>query len=324
MDLGVTVHTTLPQQELRRHVGREAIGSIGNARVAGLRVAALAKQRCTLSEHARMIRTMWRMTKPAILAHRSMFPQERAAFLGMTIYAGIVQCRTCHGGRNIVGVRAVTPGTGHLVLKNRVRERLHRVITLQLVAVTADLGLGRYLLDRIGCRVTVVTIRAQYFVTRVSAVVPAKADVAVMTFETHAVLRLERCIGAGREGEYRWSFLTSPYAPRVRVARSVASLALQLLVSERPARVGRNRVRGLEDRQRRRIVMARQAGVSTLACVFRFLAPHIGGGHNQEQDHRNTNCDGPHFCAPDPGLVEVKFTNAMHHFDIRRTTRAMT
>ena len=55
MDLGVTVHTTLSEQKLRRHAGCEAISSVRNARVAGLRMAALAKQRRTFREHARMI-----------------------------------------------------------------------------------------------------------------------------------------------------------------------------------------------------------------------------------------------------------------------------
>lgn len=55
MDLGVTVHTALPQQELRRHVGSEAIGSIRNTRMTGLRMAALAQQRSTFREHAGMI-----------------------------------------------------------------------------------------------------------------------------------------------------------------------------------------------------------------------------------------------------------------------------
>lgn len=68
----------------------------------------------------------------------------------MTIDAGIVHRRSCHDIRDIVRVRAVTPGTRHLVLENRVRERLHRVITLQPVAVAANLRLGRHVQDRIG------------------------------------------------------------------------------------------------------------------------------------------------------------------------------
>lgn len=149
MDLGVTVHTTLSEQELRRRAGCEAIRSVGNARVAGLRMAALAQQRGAFCKHAGMVRAMRCMTKPTVFADWSMFPKIRATFFGMAVDASIVDRRPHHGVANIVLVCAVTAGTGHLLFKNRVRERFHRVVALQLVAVAANFRLGRDLQDRV-------------------------------------------------------------------------------------------------------------------------------------------------------------------------------
>ena len=191
MDLGVTVHTTLSEQKLRRHAGCEAIRCVRDARVAGLRMAALAKQRRTFREHAGVIRAMRCMTKPAVFTDRSVFPQIRAALFGMAVNAGIVYRRTRHGVATVVFMYTVTPGAGHLVFEYRVRERLHRVVTLQLVAVAANLRLGRDLEDRIGCRMAVVTIRTRDLITRMRAVMPAKANVVVMALKTQSVLGLD-------------------------------------------------------------------------------------------------------------------------------------
>ncbi len=74
---------------------------------------------------------------------------------------------------------------------------------------------------------------------------------------------------------------------------------------------------GLENCQGIRVVMTRQAGIGTLAGVFRLLATDAGDGANQEQNHRNINRDSSHPWIPDPGLVEIELTNAMHRFHIR-------
>ena len=56
--LRMAVHAALSQQVFRRHVGREAVGAVGNARVAGLRMAALAQEWSALRQHAGMIRAV--------------------------------------------------------------------------------------------------------------------------------------------------------------------------------------------------------------------------------------------------------------------------
>ena len=110
----------------------------------------------------------------------------------MALLAGVVDGLPDQARRNFVAVRAVAAGAVHLALHDRVGERLHRLATDLLVAVEADLGLGRRAHDGVMGFVDIVAGTAGDFVDGMRAAVPAEADIRVVTFEAHTVLRFDR------------------------------------------------------------------------------------------------------------------------------------
>jgi hypothetical protein len=171
-----------------------------------------------------------------------MLPQVRAAFLGMTLLTGIVDRLPGELCRCIVAVRAVASGAVHLSLQERMRERFHRLATLQLVTIEANLGLGRCLQNGVCAHVTVVTVDTGDLIDRMRAGVPAEADIAVVTAETLAILIFDRCRTGRTEERNCRSFLPAANPACVVTTGPVTGLALQLAVTERATRIVRVRV----------------------------------------------------------------------------------
>src|SRR5262249_40077695 len=100
------------QLRLRALVGAEGLARVGRRR----RVALLAEVWARREEHGLVVRAVRLVAIEAVLAHRRVFPQERAALFGVARVAGVVHSvaaeqRAC--GR---AVRAVAIGTAHLAL----------------------------------------------------------------------------------------------------------------------------------------------------------------------------------------------------------------
>jgi hypothetical protein len=159
--------------------------------------------------------------------------------LGVALVAGFVHGLPCQCGGDRVTVGAVASAAVHLPLEERVRERLLGLCALSLVALVADIRLGRRLQYRVARDVHLVAVDAGDFVHRVFAGMPSETDVTGMALEALSVLCLDAG-GAGRvEKRRRRSLLATPHSTRVLARRSVASLALQLAVPE-----GTTRIRG--------------------------------------------------------------------------------
>lgn len=198
-------------------------------------MAALAQQRGTLRQHTRVIRPVGCMAQSAVLTDRRMLPEKRSALLGMTLLAACIQGLLRERRGRLVAMCAVATAAIHLALQQRMRKRLHRFAALSLMAIEANLRLRRGLHDGIGGRVADVTVRTGNFVAGVHAGMPAKTNVVFVTLETYAVLIFQGCDRARAKMRDSGPFLTPADAARVRIARPVAGLALQLPVPERAA-----------------------------------------------------------------------------------------
>ena len=165
----------------------------------------------------------------------------------MTLVAGIVDVQTRELGYRRLAVHVVATATIHFAFEERMRERLARFTALGLMAVVAHIRLGRRVLNRITRRMANMTVRAAHLVAGMRTVVPTDADVALMAVQAHAVLSRYVCLQRS-EIRYLRALLASTHTTRVRVARSVASLTLQLAMTEGTRSVGRNGMRRSKDR----------------------------------------------------------------------------
>ena len=280
--LGVAVHTALSEQEARRRTCRETISILWNTGMPGLRVAALAKQRGAFGQHARVTRSMRFVAQPAILADGCVLPEEWTTFVGVTLLAGIVDVFAGQLSRDRVAVHAVASDTVHLALHDRMGERFARLGALYLVAVEADVGLSRCLQNRIPGNVALMTIGTGDLVARMRPTVPAKADVALVAIQAHAVLFVDRCGGAGATQYDGRPFLSAPDATGVRAARPVTGLTLQLAVTKWPPGVSRYGMLASEYGERHIVLVAGEAGIRALARVVGLLT--LCGWRSQQQE----------------------------------------
>ena len=316
--LRVAVHTALSQQVTRRHVGREALGAIRDTRMTDLRVTALAQERRTLRQHARMVRAMWGVTESAVLADRCVLPQVRTAHFSVALLAGVVDGLPHKICRGVVAVRAVATAAIHLALEERMRECLHRLAALQLVAVVADFGLCRRLQNGIDPRVTIVAINTSDLVDGVRTGMPAKADVAVVAVEALAIVFFNRRRAGRTEIRYRWPFLAPADAARMVTAGPVTSFALQLTVTERTTGIRRYGMLGTEYRKQRLVVMTGQAAIRAFAAVTGFLSVSGTDGQASQNGSRDYNCKQPHGSILSRRSIELEVAYAMYLTHIRR------
>lgn len=269
MHLRVAVHASLSKQELRWCTGCQAVGILRDTWVARLRVAALAEQRCALREHARVIRAMRRVAQSTVFTDRCMLPEIRTALLSMTLLTGIVDSQARELCRDGITVHVMAAHAVHFSLQDWMCKSLACFAALYLMAGEADIRLRRCLPDGVYRRVTSVAVGTGHFVARVSIGMPAETDVALMAGQACAILCFES--GAGVRAVYdgnRRPLLSSAHASGMRVAWTMAGLALQLAVAKGSARVRRYGVLGAKYRKRHVVIVAGQAGVCTLAAVL--------------------------------------------------------
>ena len=132
---------------------------VREARVALLRMARLAEQRAAQLDHARVARAVRRVAGRAVLGHRRVLPEHRAALLGVALVAGVVHRRahqlalgaSCRAARGSRCRRACPAAPGaRTAFRNSARSRD--------VAGVADVGLRAASEHRIlrarGCRGT--------------------------------------------------------------------------------------------------------------------------------------------------------------------------
>ncbi len=159
----------------------------------------LAQQRRTTGQHARMVGTVRRMTQAAVFANRRVLPQKWTALLCVTVVAGVVQCLTDKLSCQRVTVWAMTSGTIHLPFEKWMGKCFQGLAALQLMAIETHFSLGRRLQNGIARRMTDMTVGAGDLVIVVRTCMPAKADIGIVTVETHTVLRGNRCRVIGSE-----------------------------------------------------------------------------------------------------------------------------
>ena len=186
------------------------------------------------------------MTIPAVLTDRRVLPEVRSALLGVTIETGIVNGLPHQQAVGRFSVGAVTAAAVHLALPHRVRERFHRLRTLFLVAIKADLCLRRGHQHRVGRGMAAVTVGTGDLFHIMRTAVPGKAQIILVTCGTELVLFKDGQHAAGSKSRYGRALLTAPHPPRMLAARSMAGLTLQLAVTEWRARILANGVLAAE------------------------------------------------------------------------------
>lgn len=228
----MTIQAALAEQELRWHPCRQAAFVLRQARMAVLRVAALAKKWCTHCQHARLIRAVRVVAATAVLRNRCMLPEVGAAFLGMTIETGVIERLSDQKQIDGLTVGVVTISTIHFSLAHRMCVGLHGLGALLLMTVEADVRLGFSNQHCISFGVAVMTARAGHRVTVMIADMPGGADVIVVTVNAVRILlgNRRRCVAG--EGQWCRAFCTAPNASCVVTRGAVAGFTLQLAVTE--------------------------------------------------------------------------------------------
>lgn len=128
------------------------------------------------------------MAKGAVLGNRRVLPEVWAAFFGMTLVTGIVQCLTNQLRFGCCPMRAVTTSAIHLTFEKRMRKRFQCFVALQLMAVVTDLGLRRGLQHGIARRMADVAIGAGNLIVVMRPTMPTEADVCIVAIKTHVIL----------------------------------------------------------------------------------------------------------------------------------------
>jgi hypothetical protein len=172
-----------------------------------------------------------------------MFPQERTAFFGVAPEAGIVQVLPHKLQFGCGAVRAVTTRAGHFAFTQRMRIRFQRIASPECMTVIAFFGLRRCPQHSVIGSVTLMAAGTADLIVVMWAPVPRKSDIGFVTFEAHAVLRLDACRRVGSETDDR---LSTAAPADMQATRTVAGFTLQLSVTEGAAWIRRHCVLRLE------------------------------------------------------------------------------
>jgi len=269
VNLVMAVHTGLSEQQVRWIILRQPALVLGQAWMTGLGMAALAKHGCPHAQHARQIRPMRVMAVIAVFRHRRVFPKERAPEFGVALVTGTVRCHSTERIFRATAVWVVAARTLHFVLANGMRIGFHRLGSLLLVAIEADIRLGRCRQNRIALDVQGMAIGASDCIVVVRTAVPGEAGIAEVALDAILVLVLYLSRRVRGECRNRRTLLATPDAARVVTTRSVASLALQLPVSKRGVWILWDSMPGLEHREGRLVVVTLETRIGTFSAVTR-------------------------------------------------------
>ena len=158
-------------------------------------------------------------------------------------------------------MRTVTAAAVHFALAYWVRVRLHRLRPLLLMAIETDVCLRYGVHHRVTFCVTDVAVRTCDGIVVVCATVPTKSRVALMAFNTIAVLfDYWRC-RVWAEPHYGRSFLAAPYTCRMIPAWTMTRFALKLAMSEGRPRIARYRMRCSKYGQGHLVIMTGKTGI---------------------------------------------------------------
>src|SRR5205814_3370629 len=186
-------------------------------------VALLAQQRGALGQQRGSHGAVHGVAQRAVLGHRRVLPQQRAALLGMAAGAGLVDGGLVQHRWARRAVRVVAVAAGHLAEAHGVRRGLLEIGTLLLVARQADLGLRALGAHRVLVGMQLVAVGAGQLVAVVRADVPGTAPLVLVTAQARLVALLHREEGAGLEVVDRQLLVA---AARMPCAGAVAGLAL--------------------------------------------------------------------------------------------------
>ena len=197
--LVVAIHTILAQQVLRWHACWQASLVLWKTWVTGLRVAALAQHWAAHTQHAGMVRAVWVVTRRTVLGHRRMLPQVRASYLRVAIVASLVYALSDQQQLSRIAMRIVATTASHVAMLYRMSVWLQRFGALLLMTIETHFSLARRLQNGITWCVTDMAVGTGDLIIVVRTRMPAKADIGVMTAETHIVLCGNWCCVVGSE-----------------------------------------------------------------------------------------------------------------------------
>ena len=187
-------------------------------------MAGLTQEGCAYPEQGRLRRTVRRVAVIAVFRDRLMFPQKRAAQLGMTGSAGLVDGTLHELRRARRAVRRMAGSAGHLALAQWMVRRLEKIGALRLMTARADIDLGGRRQYRILGRVQPVTARASHIAGRVGTPRPVMGSVQFMATQTLRVLASRR--GQRLRAKIEHARQRTAIRPHMGAARPVAGLAL--------------------------------------------------------------------------------------------------
>src|SRR5271166_2654832 len=205
MHLAMAVSAAAGEQEARGLTLREARTGRRHTRMIRLRVALLTQQRRSARQQRRVDRAMRAMTIAAILGHRRVLPQERAALFCMAAVARLIQRRPLEQSRIQCIVGRMAGRAAHIAVAHRMRRKLVEVCANLLVALVTNHGLLCFHRDRIVFLVHAMTADAGDIFALVHTALPANPMAALMASEAGAVLLGNARLRIRSEQRYRRS-----------------------------------------------------------------------------------------------------------------------
>jgi len=167
-------------------------------------------------------------------------------------------------------MRAVAATTVHFPFVEGMCIRLPGLSVLLLMALKTDLRLTGGVDNRIAGNVNLMAVGAGNFIIVVAAAMPGQSDALAVAAETHVILYANFSFRVCGETDYGRALLSATHPAGVRTAGPVTGFALQLSAAKWARRIRRHAMAGFEYRHRRRIVMAGDARVGTIAAIRGF------------------------------------------------------
>jgi hypothetical protein len=145
----------------------------------------------------------------------------------MAARTGLAQCSLYQAIRAVIAVRIVTAAACHFTLAYRVVRALVELRTLGEVALITHFGLLVVIQHRVICDMNLMAAGAGHVSGLVETAFPFDALVVLVTFQTLAVLFLNRRPAVLAEAQYRGPGFPAADTLRMLSTRPVTRLALQ-------------------------------------------------------------------------------------------------
>lgn len=257
--------------------------------MACLGMALLAELGRTSLQQRLKIRTVTGMAEGTVLCRGLVFPEKRAAFLGMAACALLTLRGSNHQAAAIFTVCVMALAAGHLPFTHRMVGGLKELRLLIDVAAETDPRLIRSIHHRVPRAMDLMAGSAGDFIELMCGTLPFDTLMVLMAGQAAFVLMLHRGPGLSAEVDDWWFGFALFGVDLMITTCSVTGLAL--LVCKGSASVGGDGMLGFEQRKDRVIVVfvvAFQTGVRSflrrfcfeyeLYGLFSFLQAHAGFG----------------------------------------------